>query len=471
MFTDLEVSRWQHVTAAGGGGYTIDVRIRVFRPDGAAALTQTIPASDLSWSWDGTSTLPASGQITVPAIDWSDPAAPIDYRPTDTSSALAPFGNGITVDVAVDDGLNPKQWMRLGVGLISQVGYARPAETLDVQIADLGTVFVQALTTVDWSVTAPTPVKDIVGLVFDAAYLPAHPTIKDPGGVLNQTFSQVVTWPPGTPLWEILQTVVSAADPTIRAWFDRDGQLCLSALSVDTAAPPDLTTKPSRVLKTGTGGHITELQTVLSRLDAVNLVAVAVEDTEVVDPTYATITGTESDMAETLRKKVEDVAGTGTGFGKKVTQPGGRRGGFTNKQPTRPRWPFMDTAAHPMGATFGQHGSVWWNNTHYGTDFSAPNGGTVVAVAQGRIVHVGTGPEGWAGIYVVQQASDGSRFYYCHLASTAVRVGDFVLRQTPIGEAGDTGKAFGKHLHLERRKSPYQMPGSCVDWRGGGDVK
>ena len=462
---------WQVSTAAGSGGYTVLTRASVRRMTGQA-VAGYVPVTSLSWDWDGTSTSPLSGRVTVPAIDWSDPADPIDWRPSNLTSALSPFGNVMRVDMAVDNGIDPPVWLTLGQGLIVETTYNRPAETIDVTIGDLSLVFLQAVTVADWSVTAPTPVADLLRVALGGAWV-TPPNIVDPTGVLAKTFSAVVTWPPGTPLWEIVQQVVQTVDPTLRACFDRDASLLIDRKEVDTAVPPPPGTRPTFSLSTGSGGHITEMSSTLTRDGAVNIVAIAVEDTEVVDPTYVTISGTESDMAEKVRKDVEDVAGTGTGFAKKVTSPSGRRGGFTNRQPTPPRWPFSSTSGHGIGAVFGQQGAIWSNNTHYGTDFSATTGNQVVSVCQGRIVGVypNGGPEGWAGKYVVQQASDGSRFYYCHLSGVDVRVGDFLLREEPIGKAGATGNTTGPHLHLERRDPPYAWASNSVDWRRAGDVK
>lgn len=474
MVTTAVAADWAAVTASGSGGYTTHTWVTVGRY--GHPLTQ-IPVSALQWSYDGSTTTPTSGSFTLPAIDFSDPANPIDYRPRNSASNLTPFGNTATVDVGVDNGTDPIVWMRLGTGYITDVVYNRPAETLDVVVGDMALPYLQALTTVDWSATATQKVGDLIGYLTAGIYKGGAPTFNDPGNILGRDFGQVVTWPPGTPYWEIIQAVVDGAAPGSVAWFDRDGRLNLGRLDVDTAAPPP-TGPPSAVLATGLGGHITEIVTTLSRTDTVNLVAIAVEDTEVVEPTTVTVTGNESDMAGFDRKTLEGLAGTGSGFGKKLTNPSYRAaGGWTDKAPTPPRWPFASAAGHGVGAVFGQQGAIWSNNTHYGTDFSATTGDEVVSVCQGRIVFVwngwpaSAGVDGWAGNYVVQQASDGSRFMYCHLASVSVKVGDFLLRGQRIGGAGSTGHSTGTHLHLERRTRPYRWATNSVDWRRGGDVK
>lgn len=470
------VRAWKRATAAGEGGYTSMFRAQVQSPHGDLVPDQ-VPVIDCQWSWDGASTRPLSGTVTVPAIDWSDPAAPVDWRPTHTRAALVPFGNRLVVDAGVDAGYGPV-WVRLGVGLIRTVDYQRPEEVLRVTVSDLGDEFDQAKTVTDFTLVEAVTVRQLLDVLRFGAHLPYLPAVADPGGLLARTVPAGRTWAPGTSLWDVLQDGVRAADPAASAWFDRDGQLRFGQLTLDTARPPgqQLAARPDWALRTGDGGHVLGLQSSLTRDGAVNLVAVAVEDSEVIDPEYADADTTPEDDWEGMRRKEFEAAGMstigGSGSNMAVSKPSGRTAGFTDKPVTPPRWPFATVAGHPMGATFGQHGAVWWNNTHYGTDFSAPSGGTVVAVCQGRIVQIGGSEAGWAGPhYVVQQASDGSRFYYCHLASAAVKVGQFLLRGDSIGQAGDLGKAFGIHLHLERRKPPYQMPGSCVDWRGGGPVK
>lgn len=474
LFPDATIQDWQAVTAAGSGGYTTSARVTIVRPAGQAA--GPIPVTALAWDYDGTSPLPTSGSLTVPAIDFSDPLRPVDWRPSDLRSPLTPFGNRVKLEMAVDDGAGRKVWMHVGTGLLWETVYNRPAETIEVQVADVGQEFVQATTTVDWTLHPLITVGAVFKVCASSAFQISDPAVYDPLGLLGRTVPTDITFSAGTALLEIMQTVVQAVDPAARVFFDRHARLTIShsAVSEVGRAP---TGPATGKLSTGNGGHITELRTTLSRDRAVNVVAVAVEDTEVEPPVYTTIRGELSDAA---RLRLSGAASNMVSNGKPAaTNPSAPSAGFTDRNPSPPRWPFADAAAHPIGAVFGQQGS-WSNGTHYGTDFSGVNGGKVVSVCQGRIVAAypsANGPEsGWAGKYVVQQASDGSRFMYCHLNSVDVKQGDFLLRAANIGDVGWTGNvrppgAAGRHLHLERRTSPYRWAANSVDWRKAGDVK
>jgi murein DD-endopeptidase MepM/ murein hydrolase activator NlpD len=56
---------------------------------------------------------------------------------------------------------------------------------------------------------------------------------------------------------------------------------------------------------------------------------------------------------------------------------------------------------------------------------------------------------GWAGTYVVIKHSDGTSSLYAHMSSVDVSVGDDVDAGRVIGRVGQTGRAFGPHLHFE----------------------
>ena len=60
------------------------------------------------------------------------------------------------------------------------------------------------------------------------------------------------------------------------------------------------------------------------------------------------------------------------------------------------------------------------------------------------------------GNYVRVDDKDGNRFYFCHLNSRKVFVGDKVKVGDIIGVMGNTGKSFGAHLHFETRTSKGQ---------------
>lgn len=102
---------------------------------------------------------------------------------------------------------------------------------------------------------------------------------------------------------------------------------------------------------------------------------------------------------------------------------------------------------------------------HKGTDYVAADGDRVLAVADGRIEHIGfnleqlttrnprTGllVEGW-GRYVIVRHDDRNTTLYAHLQKTstdALTRGDSVLTGELIGLADNTGGSTAPHLHLE----------------------
>lgn len=99
-----------------------------------------------------------------------------------------------------------------------------------------------------------------------------------------------------------------------------------------------------------------------------------------------------------------------------------------------------------------------WGIPHRGTDFAAPNGTPIYAIAAGVIS--AAGPVNSYGNCVQVShgtASDGKRYdsLYAHMSSIAVSQGQRVEKGQIIGYVGNTGNVFGAnggyHLHLELR--------------------
>lgn len=110
------------------------------------------------------------------------------------------------------------------------------------------------------------------------------------------------------------------------------------------------------------------------------------------------------------------------------------------------------SSRYPVGTPFGRKGS-WAAGYHTGTDYPAPTGTPVYAVYDGTIVS-----STWGGAYgnhVILNVPGMGRFAYCHLSRKAVSVGAKVKSGQTLGYVGATGRAFGSHLHLEFRLSPY----------------
>jgi murein DD-endopeptidase MepM/ murein hydrolase activator NlpD len=99
-----------------------------------------------------------------------------------------------------------------------------------------------------------------------------------------------------------------------------------------------------------------------------------------------------------------------------------------------------------VGAHFGQYGL--WSRYHTGLDFRAAYGTPIRAVKAGVILYAGNSGD-WAGNHVAVKHADGTTTMYSHMSSMAAQVGTTVQAGQVIGYVGQTGRAFGAHLHFE----------------------
>jgi murein DD-endopeptidase MepM/ murein hydrolase activator NlpD len=90
---------------------------------------------------------------------------------------------------------------------------------------------------------------------------------------------------------------------------------------------------------------------------------------------------------------------------------------------------------------------------HQGHDVFARCGTPLAALSKG-VVHF-TGAHGRAGNYVVVNTPSGESYAYMHLRDAPlVRKGQRVFAGQRLGYVGDTGRAFGCHLHIELWTAP-----------------
>ena len=99
-----------------------------------------------------------------------------------------------------------------------------------------------------------------------------------------------------------------------------------------------------------------------------------------------------------------------------------------------------------IGAHFGEYGS--WSRYHTGLDFRASYGTPIRAVKAGVVLYAGNSGD-WAGNHVAIKHADGMTTMSSHMSSMAVRAGETVRAGQVIGYVGQTGRAFGAHLHFE----------------------
>jgi murein DD-endopeptidase MepM/ murein hydrolase activator NlpD len=115
------------------------------------------------------------------------------------------------------------------------------------------------------------------------------------------------------------------------------------------------------------------------------------------------------------------------------------------------RIPSGGAAASPVpgaviGAHFGEYGL--WARYHTGLDFRAGYGTPIRAVKAGVVLFAGNSGD-WAGNHVAIRHGDGMTTMSSHMSAMAVGAGQTVQPGQVIGYVGQTGRAFGAHLHFE----------------------
>jgi murein DD-endopeptidase MepM/ murein hydrolase activator NlpD len=99
-----------------------------------------------------------------------------------------------------------------------------------------------------------------------------------------------------------------------------------------------------------------------------------------------------------------------------------------------------------IGAHFGEYGS--WSRYHTGLDFRASYGTPIRAAEAGVVLYAGNSGD-WAGNHVAIKHANGMTTMYSHMSSMAAKAGQTVRGGEVIGYVGQTGRAFGAHLHFE----------------------
>lgn len=84
---------------------------------------------------------------------------------------------------------------------------------------------------------------------------------------------------------------------------------------------------------------------------------------------------------------------------------------------------------------------------HLGTDFAAPGGTPILAIAPGTVAAAGWG--GMMGNYVIISHGNGVRSIYMHASGLNCSAGQAVSAGDVIAYVGTTGNSTGNHLHLQ----------------------
>ena len=97
---------------------------------------------------------------------------------------------------------------------------------------------------------------------------------------------------------------------------------------------------------------------------------------------------------------------------------------------------------------------------HKGIDYAANDGQAYYATADGVVIYAtdDDGYNGGAGNWIVIAHGDGVVSKYMHSQRVFVKVGDIVLQGQHIANAGQTGAAYGPHLHFQ-----VEVDGEAVD--------
>lgn len=89
---------------------------------------------------------------------------------------------------------------------------------------------------------------------------------------------------------------------------------------------------------------------------------------------------------------------------------------------------------------------------HTGTDYAAPEGTPILAAADGTVVQVKYGADGY-GNHIIIDHGDGHQTLYAHCADLLARMGESVERGQTIAVSGSTGNTAYPHCHFELRIS------------------
>lgn len=124
--------------------------------------------------------------------------------------------------------------------------------------------------------------------------------------------------------------------------------------------------------------------------------------------------------------------------------PGAQRGLFS--------WPLADVR---ITQHFGERSSLYRGKPHNGTDFGAPIGTQIFAVADGVVTAMGNNDKSMTlkyqyGRHIMVKHGNNLSTLYAHLSSfrPGLVVGQAVKRGELIGYSGNTGYSTGPHLHL-----------------------
>lgn len=108
------------------------------------------------------------------------------------------------------------------------------------------------------------------------------------------------------------------------------------------------------------------------------------------------------------------------------------------------QWPVLGPISGVFGSQRILNGEP--RRPHNGTDIAAPVGTQIVAIADGVAALVESDLF-YTGMTVMLDHGHGLTSVYAHMSDILVTDGQFVIKGTPIGKVGKTGRVTGPHLH------------------------
>jgi murein DD-endopeptidase MepM/ murein hydrolase activator NlpD len=152
---------------------------------------------------------------------------------------------------------------------------------------------------------------------------------------------------------------------------------------------------------------------------------------------------TQPNKPDSASSKTSDGGGNSSGSGGSNGSGGNGSGGSSGSSGGGAVLPVPSGV---IGAHFGEYGM--WSRYHTGLDFRASYGTPIRAVKSGVVLYAGNSGN-WAGNHVAIKHADGKTTMYSHMSSMSARAGQTVQAGDVIGRVGETGRAFGAHLHFE----------------------
>lgn len=101
-------------------------------------------------------------------------------------------------------------------------------------------------------------------------------------------------------------------------------------------------------------------------------------------------------------------------------------------------------APHALSNNYGDRRR---GGPHTGIDIDAAYGAPVVAVLPAVVSALPSG--GWIGKGIIIRDAGGTEWWYAHLSSRSVSVGERLVAGEFIGRVGCSGTCYGSHLHFE----------------------